>query len=144
MGLGAWLFGGAAESAAKPIEAVGNTLDQLFTSDDERAAAAVVMEKLRQQPDILQVELNKVEATHPSVFVAGWRPALGWVCVMSLGLYYPVRILVGMTMWVIMVIKGGGLLPLPDVGIADVLGLVAAMLGMSGLRTIEKKNDVAR
>ena len=144
MGLGAWLFGGAAESAAKPIEAVGNALDQLVTSDDERAAAAAVMEKLRQQPGILQVELNKVEAAHPSVFVAGWRPALGWVCVMSLGLYYPVRILVGMTMWVLMVIQSGTLLPIPDLGIADVIGLVAGMLGMSGLRTIEKKNEVAR
>lgn len=144
MGFGAWLFGSQVADVAKPVEAVGNALDQLFTSDDERAAAGAVMEKLRQQPGVLQVELNKIEAAHPSLFIAGWRPALGWVCVMSLALYYPVRIITGMTLWVMMVIKGGVMLPLPDVGIADVLGLVLAMLGMSGMRSWEKKHEVAR
>ena len=144
MGIGAWLFGGAAESAAKPVEAVGNALDQLFTSDEERAAAAIVMEKLRQQPHILQAEITKVEAAHPSVFVAGWRPAIGWVCVLSLAAYYPPRFIVATVLWTHQVWTTGVWAPPPEVGITDILGLVATLLGMAGLRTVEKAKDVAR
>ena len=62
------------------VEAVARTIDKLFTSDDERAHARAVAEKLRQQPHSLQIELNKIEARHSSVFVAGWRPFIGWLC----------------------------------------------------------------
>ncbi len=144
MGLGAWLFGGTAEAAAKPVEAVGNALDQLFTSDEERAAAAIVMEKLRQQPDILQAEITKTEAAHPSVFIAGWRPAIGWVCVLSLLAYYPPRFIVATVLWTHQVASTGTWAPPPEVGIADILGLVGTLLGMAHLRTIEKKAEVAR
>lgn len=144
MGIGAWLFGGTVEAAAKPVEAVGNALDKLFTSDDERAAAAIIMEKLRQQPDILQAEITKVEAAHPSVFVAGWRPAIGWVCVISLAAYYPPRFIVATWLWAAQIITTGIWVPPPEVGISDILGLVGTLLGMAGLRTIEKRSEVAR
>ena len=65
---------------AQPIEAIGNVVDKLFTSDEERAQGKLLMEKLAQHPSELQVELNKVEANHRSIFVAGWRPFIGWVC----------------------------------------------------------------
>lgn len=144
MGLGAWLFGGAAESAAKPVEAVGNALDKLFTSDDERAQAAIVMERLRQQPDLLQAEITKLEAQHPSVFVAGWRPALGWVCVISIAVYYIPRFALASYLWASQVITTGTWMAPPEVGIADILGLVGTVLGSSVIRSWEKKNEVAR
>ena len=73
---------------ATPIEAIGNVFDRLFTSDAERAQAEAVLEKLRQHPAELQVELNKIEAAHRSVFVAGWRPAVGWICALAVGWAY--------------------------------------------------------
>lgn len=136
----------AGDAVATPIEAVGNVLDKLFTSDDEKAQAAAVMERLRQHPDELQVELNKIEAAHSSVFVAGWRPAIGWVCAASLAVYYIPRFAVGTGMWVWACFQTTppALVPLPEMGIADILGLVGSLLGMSWMRTQEKKAGVAR
>jgi hypothetical protein len=94
--------------------------------------------------DAAQAEINKVEAGSSTFFVAGWRPAIGWVCAVSLALYYPLRVIIGMVMWVRMAWGMDTLPPMPEVGIADVLGLVMSLLGLSGLRTIEKKSDVAR
>lgn len=144
MGIAQWLMGSTVEAVAKPVEAVGNVLDKLFTSDEEKAAAAIVMEKLRQQPDILQAEITKVEASHPSVFVAGWRPAIGWVCVISLLAYYPPRFIVATWLWTQQVLAAGTWIAPPEVGISDIIGLVGTLLGMAGLRSWEKKNEVAR
>ena len=74
----------AGSSIAEPIDAVGNVLDKLFTSDEEKLDKQILIERLRQQPVLAQVELNKVEAAHRTVFVAGWRPAIGWVCALGL------------------------------------------------------------
>lgn len=61
------------------VEAVGKVADDLFTSDEERARAeldAYTAETARMQG---QVEINKIEAGSQSLFVAGWRPAIGWI-----------------------------------------------------------------
>ena len=75
-------------TAAQPIEAIGNVLDKLFTSDEEKLQANAVLEKLKQHPGELQVELNKIEAQHRSIFVAGWRPFIGWICGLGLANVY--------------------------------------------------------
>lgn len=125
--------------AATPVEAIGNLLDRLFTSDDERAAAAAVMEKLRQHPAELQVELNKIEAAHRSVFVAGWRPAVGWVCAAGVAWAYlghPLFVWAATLWW-------PGLAP-PALQTDSLIELVLAMLGMAGLRTLEKATGRAK
>ncbi|NUO80835.1 hypothetical protein HUU05_12215, partial [candidate division KSB1 bacterium] len=71
------IMGGPAVDA---LTAIGNVFDKLFTSDAERAQAKAVLAKIAQEPAILQAEINKIEAAHRSVFVAGWRPFIGWVC----------------------------------------------------------------
>lgn len=116
-----------------PIEAIGTVFDRLFTSDEERAQAEAVLEKLRQHPAELQVELNKIEAAHASVFVAGWRPAVGWICAIAVGWAYighPL-FLWGAALW------SPGLQP-PAIQTDSLFELVLAMLGMAGLRSFEK------
>ncbi|WBA84419.1 3TM-type holin [Endozoicomonas sp. GU-1] len=66
-------------------------LDGLFTSDEERAKAELSLNHQLQQPHILQALANIEEAKHPSVFVSGWRPALGWLCVFILAWTWIVR-----------------------------------------------------
>lgn len=61
----------------QPIEAIGSVLEKFFTSDDENLQAKAGLEKLKQHPAELQVALNKIEAQHRSLFVAGWRPFIG-------------------------------------------------------------------
>ena len=70
--------------AAQPVEAIGNVLDALFTSDEERLDKQAMLARIAQQPALVQTEINRVEAAHKSVFVAGWRPFIGWVCGMAL------------------------------------------------------------
>ena len=69
-----------ADELTGPVEAVGNVLDALFTSDKERLDKKAVLARIAQQPRLIQGEINKIEAAHKSVFVAGWRPFIGWVC----------------------------------------------------------------
>ncbi len=96
--------------------------------------------------DGAQNAITLAEAQSASFFVAGWRPAIGWVCALALFLYYPSRVLIGMILWVKMAwMSTGSALPvMPEVGMSDIIALVFSLLGMSGLRTIEKKADVAR
>lgn len=138
----AWydIFTGGGKTIAEPVEAIGNVFDKLFTSDEERAQAEAVMEKLRQRPAELQVELNKVEAQHRSAFVAGWRPAIGWVCAAGLAFTFVVNPTIE---WITLVseieISKG-----PQVPTDIIMELVLAMLGMSALRTFEKKTGTSK
>lgn len=118
------LLGG---SIAKPIEAIGNILDDLFDSDEEILTKKIILERLALKPTMAQVELNKVEAAHRSLFVAGWRPAIGWVC--CLGLLYsfllqPILVAVGVNA--------------PVLNSTELHSLVIGMLGFGGFRTFEK------
>ena len=119
------LFGG---SSVDPVSAVFKGLDSLVTSDEEREQLDLLKIKARQEPGKLQVELNKIEAQHRSRFVAGWRPAIGWVC--AIGLLFPF-IINPILQW--FTDKPGPQLPLDAL-----LELVLAMLGLGALRTIEK------
>ncbi len=133
-----WFTSLFSNSAAKPIEAIGGVLDDLFTSDEERAAANAVMEKLKQHPAELQVGINKIEAAHRSIWVAGWRPAIGWVCALSLFFFYVPQFAMATWVWVdLKPLADGTLAPFP-VNADGIMELVLAMLGMATIRTAEK------
>lgn len=134
------LFGGG---VAQPIEAVGNVLDKLFTSDEEKLDKQSVLARLAQKPSLAQIELNKVEAAHRSVFVAGWRPGIGWVCAISLAAYFVPQYVLAAVLWTKASWSAAALLPYP-VGADGLLELVLAMLGMATVRTIEKLNGRAK
>ncbi len=125
---------GGGDTVPKSIDALGNAFDKIFTSDDERAQAAVVMEKLRQHPAELQVELNKIEAGHRTIFVAGWRPFIGWVCGVGLAFVFLINPIIQWTTG-----ESG-----PEMPLESVFSLVIALLGMGGLRTIEKNSGKAK
>jgi len=128
----------AGDAIASPIDAISNGLDKLFTSDEERATANQVMEKIRQQPSIMQVELNKVEAQHRSMFVAGWRPAIGWVLAISLAFFYIPQFALASVLWVKVCWAAEKLQPYPISEIGGLTQLVFALLGLGTLRTAEK------
>jgi hypothetical protein len=130
MGLLSKLVGG---SVAEPIEAVGNVLTGIFGDKGEKLSHEQIMAKLAMQPQMLQVELNKVEAAHRSIFVAGWRPALGWVCAIGLGYAFIVEPV--LTMFTERT---------PQSPTDIMLELVLAMLGLGALRTVEKLSGKAK
>jgi len=96
-----------------------------------------------------QIETNKIEAQHPSVFVSGWRPAIGWVSVSALFFMYTVKAFVMTVIWTYqcyVLISANGVftaLPLfPELGAMDIIGLVGSMLGVAGMRSWEKAQGV--
>ncbi len=114
----------------------------------DRAAAAKATEQLKQMAasGALQEELdqlkavttaqssiNKVEAASASTFVAGWRPAIGWVCAAALGLAY---LIAPLFTWVTALI--GRPTPFPAFDLGTLMPLMFGLLGMGTLRTVEK------
>jgi hypothetical protein len=133
MGWFSKLTGGS--GVVEPVVAIGNVIDKLFTSDEERAAGELLKQKLAQAPQLAQSEINKVQAGHRSTFVAGARPALMWVC--ALGFLFAFFIN-PMLQWLLP--NAGS----PELPLDAMLELTLAMLGLAGLRTVEKLKGVAK
>lgn len=127
MGLLSKIFGG--DTAIQGVTAVGNVLDNLFTSKDEKLTHEEIRMRIAMEPHMVQTEINKIEAAHRSIFVAGWRPWIGWVCgmgVLNMMLINP---------W-IQWITG---LPGPELPAQVIMQLTLGMLGLLGtMRTVEK------
>ncbi len=88
-----------------------------------------------------QLDINKIEAGHRSVFVAGWRPAIGWVCAAALAYAYILR---DMLMFAVAI--AGIELPVlpPELNLRELVPILLGMLGLGGLRTYEKYKGVAK
>jgi hypothetical protein len=129
-----------------PISAaldLGNTLiTRIFPDPAQADAAKLELLKLQQTGELAsmtaQTDINKVEASSSSLFVSGWRPAIGWVCALALAYQYLLKpLLMG-----VLPMFGVTTLALP--GLDDNLWqLMMGMLGMGGLRTFEKTQGVA-
>ena len=91
-----------------------------------------------------QVEVNKIEAAHSSVFVSGWRPALGWICGIALGVYFIPQYIMASIIWVKLSWAAQTLVAFPIGEPHGLLELVLGMLGLGALRTIEKIGGTAR
>ena len=130
------------------LPALGTLIDRLIPDKAEAEKARLDMEAAlvasANQAAMAQVEVNKIEAAHASVFVSGWRPAIGWVCAAAMALYYIPMALVGTGLWAWACIQAGVVVPRPEMGIVEIIGLVTSLLGMGTLRTTEKLNGVAR
>lgn len=114
-------------------------LDDLFTSDEEKANATYRLTELLQKPHNLQAMANIEGAKHASVFVAGWRPAIGWVCAIGLGYQFLILPFAGL-------ITAFYPLPtaLPAIQAAELTTLVMALLGLGGLRSYEKAKGLTK
>ena len=123
-------------------DSVMTGLDELFTSDDERLKAQAIITEQLNKPHILQAMANIEEAKHPSIFVSGWRPALGWSCVFLLNYAW-----IGRDILAISLSLSGNesaINYLPEIDTGELLTLVFALLGLGGVRTWEKIKGVAR
>lgn len=136
------LFGtkAAAEAVTSVADTVASGLDSLFTSDDERLTHQEVLERLRQQPYLAQIQLNTVEAGHRTIFVAGWRPFIGWVCGSGIAYHFIAQPLLT---WV-MAIGWPEVIAPPPLDFAPLMTLVMSLLGLGAMRTAEKARGLTR
>jgi len=86
-----------------------------------------------------QLEINKVEAASSSIFVSGWRPAIGWICAFGFAWQFAV---IPILSWVMLV--SGVTTPLPNIDTDSLYSLTMGMLGMGALRSFEKWKGVTK
>jgi hypothetical protein len=127
----------------------GKIIDKIFPDKTAADAAKLKMFELQQQGvfkemdqsfqlSIEQIKVNAVEAANPSVFVSGWRPAVGWVCVAAYAFNY---LLLPLLNWGAKWADPSAPLILAlDTG--ELTTLLFGMLGIGGLRTFEKLKKV--
>lgn len=112
-------------------------IDKVIPDPQAKAAAQLKLLELQQSGDLAviegQVKVNVIEAASPNVFVSGWRPAAGWVCVVGLGVSYVLGPLLEWTAALC-----GHPIAFPRIEIASLFGLLASMLGLSGMRSFDK------
>jgi hypothetical protein len=134
-------------------ETIAGIIDSVHTSDEERLQAALEAQKLGIEEAKIsagllqgQMAVNVEEAKHSSVFVAGWRPAVGWVGVLGL-LYqfvlYPLMIW-GWAMFQAWGWVPGDMRPPPLLDVDALIVLLGAILGIGAARTVEKVKGVAQ
>lgn len=127
------------------IDSVGKIASDLITTDKERLEMALREKELDQRLDIAQIGVNQTEAQHSSIFVAGWRPAIGWIGAAAMAyqfLLYPIML------WGWTWMQGVGWIPAeltpPPVLDADQLWVIlSGILGIAGMRSFEKTKGVA-
>lgn len=86
-----------------------------------------------------QMEVNKVEAAHSSIFVAGWRPFIGWMGGIALGYAFLLQPIMA---WVLAMC--GVTIPLPEPNTDAMMALVTAMLGVTAARSFDKWKGTAK
>jgi len=118
-------------------DGVASAIDRFVETDEEKRAAEILKKKVDMEPAKWNAEINKIEARHRSVFVAGWRPAIGWTC--AIGLFW---VFVGSPVVGSILAIAGVSVVLPVLNAGELMTLVLAMLGFGAYRTYEKKEGV--
>lgn len=128
------------------INAVKDLAGEVIVDKDKRDQILLEIKKIEDNADarlheelLAQAEINKVEAASPSLFVAGWRPFLGWICGAGIGWTFVASPLVE---WFSRLCGWTGVMPQLETG--ELMTLVTAMLGVAGYRTYEKTKGVHR
>jgi len=143
----------------KVLEKGGEVIDKVIPDKAaaEKAKQALA-EKTQDQDFQLSMQnllINLADAQSGKWYQAGWRPAIGWVCVAIVGLSYIPKALVLTAFWAYqcyLVFNSPGAVipampPFPDLGLTDVMGILGTLLGsayLAKLRTDEKKEGVTR
>ncbi|MEL6749310.1 MAG: 3TM-type holin [Pseudomonadota bacterium] len=121
---------------------ITSLLDKVIEDKDQKSKLAHEIATLAQKQAhaqvMAQVEVNKVEAASNSLFVAGWRPAIGWICGLAFAWHFVLEPMAEFTLAYI-VDKPPSL---PSFDMAALMTVLMGMLGLGGLRTYEKKKGI--
>ena len=112
--------------------------DKEKRAEAEREIEAKLADSLAKL-DLVQAETNKVEAGHRSLFVAGWRPFIGWSCGFALAYTYVMQPILTFGL-----AQAGYLIDLPAVNLGEMMPVLMGLLGLGGLRSWEKVKGVSR
>jgi hypothetical protein len=133
-----------APAIAALIPLLGNVFDRLFPDPAAAADAKVKVMEMAQRGELAQLDadvklatsqlaVNQAEAANASLFVAGWRPAVGWTCAAAFAFKF-----VGGPLLVVISGYLGHPVTLPEFDFTEMSTVLLGMLGLGGLRTVEK------
>ena len=114
-------------------------LDKFVPDPEARVKAEAELRDALLKADTAQMEVNKVEAAHRTIFVAGWRPFIGWTCGSAFAMHYlliPIMQVVAM--------YADFTPPVIAFDMQSLLTVMLGMLGLGGMRTYEKMKGVAK
>ena len=117
-------------------------IDKLIPDPKAKAEALLKLQELEQSGDLAviagQNKINEIEAASPTLFVSGWRPFIGWVCGSALAFQLVIGPLV---VWAGALVRHSVSLPIMQTELLTTL--LVGMLGLGGMRTVEKLQGVA-
>lgn len=127
---------------------LGNLMDKLFPDPTAAANAKLQIMQMAQTGELAQLDsdtkmalgqiaVNQVEASSPSLFVAGWRPFVGWICGFAFAFKFVLGPLVAM-----LLTAAGHPVVLPVMDFTEMSTILLGMLGLGALRTVEKVKKV--
>lgn len=132
-----------------------SAIERIWPDPIRRAEELRKLEELRQKGDLEelnahvklmlgQLEVNKAEAQHKSLLVAGWRPFIGWVGGVAMAYQFVVYPLL-LWGWVILEAKGyipPGVDAPPVMDTGALFTIVTGMLGIGAMRSHDKRHGV--
>lgn len=123
------------------LDVLGKVIDRVLpdkAASDKAKAELLTMQTQGELNQLMgQLEINKTEAAHPSIFVSGWRPASGWISVIGLAYTF---ILQPLLSWLSTIVS----IPVPPaIDVDTLLLLLGSLLGVGTLRTVDKIKGVA-
>ena len=125
------------------IGPVAGLLDKFIEDKDQKHLLAhqiaTMSERHAQELAKGQLEVNKAEAASNSLFVAGWRPAVGWVCVLGMASNF---VLIPMVNFILALAESTVTVPLIDT--STMMPVLLGMLGLGAMRSAEKIKKVSR
>jgi hypothetical protein len=121
------------------LKTVGTVIDDLHFSGEEKEKLKLQMKEIDAKLKEKQLDINKVEAGHRSIFVSGWRPFLGWISGLSIGYVYLFQPILDMILQMFSVKVDWVVL---DLG--QLMPLILGMLGLGGLRSFEKAKGLTK
>lgn len=133
----------------KIVDTVGSKIGVDMSSDElktkkleielELQKMVAEQEKAVQAANIKQIEVNIQEAQHGNLFVAGWRPFIGWICGGAMAYHFIIQPLL-----VFLIATAGTTVDLPSFDMQSLLTVLMGMLGLGAMRTYEKVYGVSR
>lgn len=131
------IFSGTTKGALEGVGSLAKDLRSAMTGEMNPETRANIEQKILEiesAAKLAQLKVNETEARTGSLFIAGWRPSIGWVC--SIALFYQF-ILYPLLLWANLAFKWGILSP-PVLDTDGLFPLITGMLGMGGLRSFDK------
>ena len=127
------------------VDSVGKIVDELHTSEEEKAQAKIKLKELDNQLNKAQTDINLADANSPATGLGGllqriWRPLIGFSCALAIFWEFVLKQFIVFFLAVFKIET----MPLPSLDMGVLMPLVMSLLGMATLRTYEKQKGISK